>query len=81
MAIPACGVDHFRVRRWASPHAAFSGPLQAPSIRPIFKHIARLAVEGLTDGFEGGEPDGFRLARLEDGEVGGRDANLLGKLL
>ena len=25
MAIPACGVGHFRVRRWASPQAAFFG--------------------------------------------------------
>ncbi len=23
MAIPGCGDGHFRVRRWASPHAAF----------------------------------------------------------
>ncbi len=28
MAIPACGDDHFRVRRWQSPQAAFLMPLQ-----------------------------------------------------
>jgi hypothetical protein len=26
IAIPACGDDHFRVRRWQSPHAAFFCP-------------------------------------------------------
>jgi hypothetical protein len=26
MAIPGCGVGHFRVRRLPSPHAAFSRP-------------------------------------------------------
>ena len=31
----------------------------------IFEYIAGLAVESLTDGFEGGEAYGFGLARLE----------------
>ena len=44
----------------------------------IFEYIAGLAVESLTDGFEGGEAYGFGLARLEYREVGGSDTHPLG---
>ena len=46
----------------------------------IFEYIAGLAVESLTDGFEGGEAYGFGLARLEYREVGGSDTHPLGQL-
>ena len=49
-------------------------------IFPVLQQISRLAVEHLTDGFEGGEADGLCLARLQDGKVGGSDVNLLRQL-
>ena len=48
---------------------------------PVLEDVAGLAIEGFTDGLEGGEADGLGLARLQDGEVGLRNANLLGQFL
>lgn len=45
------------------------------------QHIAGLAVEGAADSVKGREADGLRLARLEDGEVGGGDADAFGQFL
>ena len=48
---------------------------------PILQNVARLTIQGTADGLEGGETDGFGLARFQDGKVGLGDANLLGKVL
>ena len=45
----------------------------------ILEYVARLAVEGFTNGIERREADGTGLARLQYGEVGGGDAHLLGQ--
>ena len=47
----------------------------------ILKYVSRLAVQRFADGLQRGETDGFCLTRLQDGEVGLSDANLLGQLL
>ena len=51
------------------------------SIFSVFQYIAWLAFQHLTDGFQRGEADGFGFARLQDGEVGLRNAYLLCQLL
>ena len=38
MAIPACGVGHFRVRRWPSPHAAFGSPFEGGILQGVSGH-------------------------------------------
>ena len=46
----------------------------------IFEDVGRLAIEGLADGVEGREADGFGVVVFENGEVGKGDANALGEL-
>jgi hypothetical protein len=41
----------------------------------VLKEVAGLASKCVTQWLKGGEPDGARLAGLEDGEVGPRDAD------
>ena len=48
--------------------------------RPVLQNVARLAVEGAADGFHRGNPDGLRLAALEDGQVRGGDAHFFRQL-
>ena len=48
---------------------------------PVLKNVARLAVEGLADGLEGGEADGLGLASLQDGKIRLGDADFLGQFL
>ena len=43
-------------------------------IWPVFQDISGLAVQFFADGLKGSEADGFCLACLKDGEVGGSDA-------
>ena len=43
-------------------------------IWPVFQNISWLAVQFFADGLKGSEADGFGLACLKDGEVGGSDA-------
>lgn len=46
----------------------------------VFQQVAGLAVQSLADGFKRGETHSLGFAGLEDGEVGRRDADPLGKL-
>lgn len=46
-------------------------------IWPVFQDISGLAVQFFADSFKGGEADSFGLACLEDGEVGGSDADFV----
>ena len=46
-------------------------------IWPVFQNISWLAVQFFADGLKGGEADSFGLACLEDGEVGGSDADFV----
>ena len=57
------------------------GPNDFLSACHVLKYVARLAVECLTNGLQSGEADGLCLARLQDGEVGLRNANLLSQFL
>ncbi len=50
------------------------------SIRPEFQQIPRLAIQSIAQGGQGGEPDGLCLPRLQNGQVGSRYADFLGKL-
>ena len=45
-----------------------------------FEDVSGLAVECLADGVQRGEADGFGTSVLQNGHVGGRDANLFGEL-
>ena len=46
----------------------------------VFQNISGLAFERFADGFKGGQSDGLCPAVLQYGDVGHRDADLLGKL-
>ena len=43
----------------------------------VFQDISGLAVQFFADGLKGSEADGFGLSCLEDGEVGGSDADFV----
>lgn len=45
-----------------------------------FEDVSGLAVECLADGVQRGEADGFGTSVLQNGHVGGSDANLFGEL-